>query len=88
MELYSGFLGGGAGYSHWFLNYEMSVQNKENKKILIYRDEPNGSTVRTGYSARLPGALHELGQVISDFRALVPQSIETATLLGVAERGN
>lgn len=78
MELYSRFLGGGAGYSHWSLNYEMSVQNKGNKKVLIYRDEPNGSTVRTGYSARLPGSLHELGQVISDFRALVPRSAENS----------
>ena len=58
-------------YSHWSRTNEMSVKNKgrkQEKKILTYRHEPNGSGVRTGFHARFPGSLHEPGA--SHFRSL------------------
>ena len=47
-----------------------------NKKVLIYRYEPDDSGVRAGFNAGFHGALCELGQVSADFQASVSWSIK------------
>lgn len=73
----------------WHLEIKDENQKKkpQNKK-LIYRQEPNGSGVRTGLKASFQGSVHELGQVISDFQPSVSWSIKMVTSLGVAEGSN
>lgn len=82
MELYTHFLGRGGCRPRCTVIIRCQLKIKEgNKNTLIYREEPNGSDMRTGFHARFQGSLHELEQVISDFRASVSWSIEMVILL-------
>lgn len=82
VELYIHFLGRAGCRPPCTAITRWQLKIKEgNKNTLIYREEPSGSDMRTGFHARFQGSLRELEQVISDFRVSGAWSIEMVILL-------